>query len=271
MHLLLLIAAGAAGGFLVGLVGVGGGVVYVPVLLLSFASLGIADPVLAPLTVGTSLLCVGLASASGAVSQWRLGAVRVRVAVVTGLIAGVALTAASLLVTTQPWYDREVFQVVFGAILLYVAVRMALRANGEDEDGADGAEPGVGALAVAGASAGALAAAAGVGGGIVLVPLYHGLMRLPTRVATATSTASIVLIAAVGVVTYAALGLGADVPAGSVGYVAVPHALALAVPAMLTARAGVWAAHRVEAQWVRRTFALVAAITALQLLRDALG
>src|SRR5690606_34568376 len=202
MSLLLLIAAGAAGGFLVGLVGVGGGVVYVPVLLVYFAGLGVRDPVLAPLVVGSSLLCVGLASASGAYGQWRAGAVRGRVAVVTGLVAGVALTAVSLLVTTRPWYDRTVFQAVFGAILLGVAAQMLRRSRTDEGGAAEAARPGAGALALAGASAGALAAVAGVGGGVVLVPLYHGLLGFPTKVATATSTAAIALIAAVGVVAY---------------------------------------------------------------------
>src|SRR5690606_15500408 len=212
MAFLLLALGGALGGFLVGLVGVGGGVVYVPVLLLYFTSLGIEDPVLAPLTVGSSLLCVGLASASGAYTQWRAGAVHVRVAVVTGLIAGLTLTAASLLVTTQPWYDRDVFQVVFGLILLGVAVRMVRpRAEAGDDDALPPRRTGLGLLAVSGASAGALAAAAGVGGGIVLVPLYHGPLRLPTKEATATSTASIVVIAAIGIVTYALLGQGVAV------------------------------------------------------------
>lgn len=271
MHFLLLIAAGAAGGFLVGLVGVGGGIVYVPALLLYFAGLGIEDPVLVPLTLGSSLLCVGLASVSGAYSQWRVGAVRLRVAVVTGLIAGIALTAASLLVTTQPWYDRVAFQTVFGVILLTVAAQM-LRPSRIDEAGApEEARPGLGVLALAGASAGALAAAAGIGGGIVLVPLYHNLLRYPTKVATATSTAAIAVIAAIGVVTYAVLGLEAAVPEGAVGYVDVVHGLLLAAPAVLTARAGVWTAHRIEARWVRRAFALVAAATAVRLLWGTLA
>jgi uncharacterized membrane protein YfcA len=270
MSLLLLIAAGAAGGFLVGLVGVGGGIVYVPVLLLYFAGLGVEDPVLAPLTVGSSLFCVGLAAASGAVGQWRAGMVRLRTAAVTGLVAGVALTAAGLLVTTQPWYDRDVFQVVFGLILLGVAAQMGFPSATDEGGAAEVARPGLGVLALAGAAAGALAAAAGIGGGIALVPLYHRLLRFPTKVATATSTAAIAFIAAVGVLTYAALGMGADVPAGAVGYVDPVHALALGLPAMATAHLGVWTARRIEARWVRRLFALVAAATALRLLWDAL-
>jgi uncharacterized membrane protein YfcA len=250
---------------------VGGGIVYVPVLLVYFAGLGVEDPVLAPLTVGSSLFCVGLAAASGAVGQWRAGAVRLRVALVTGLAAGVVLTAATLLVTTRPWYDREVFQVVFGLILLGVAAQMVYGSRSEPVAGPEETRPGLGVLALAGAAAGVLAAAGGIGGGVVLVPLYHGLLRFPTKVATATSTAAIAVIAAVGVVAYAALGLGADVPPGAVGYVDVVHSLALGLPAMATAHAGVWTARRIEARWVRRLFALVAAATALRLLWDALA
>ena len=68
-----------------------------------------------------------------------------------------------------------------------------------------------------------------------------------------------------------ARGLGAPVPDGALGYVHVPYALALALPAVVTARLGVGAAHRVHVKWVRWAFAGFAGIVAVRLLWNALA
>ncbi len=267
----LLLAAGAAGGFLVGLVGVGGGIVYAPALLFFLRARGVEDPVLTPLVLGSSLLCVGAAALSGALRQWRAGAVHARVALVSGLAAAAAVTATGRLVTTRPWYDARAFAAVFGGVLLLVAVRMVWPGNrsAEVEAGAAAPRTGTALLAVAGLLAGALSVLAGVGGGTVLVPLYNGPVRLPLKTAVGTSAAAIVLVAAAGVVTYAVLGWGAPVPPGSVGYVDVGHALVLVAPALVTARWGVDVAQRVDARWIRYGFAALATAMAARLLWGA--
>lgn len=275
---LLIFAAGLAGGFIAGMVGVGGGVIFSPVLLLTLQSTGVTDPVLTPLTLGSSLLCTLAASASGAVSQWRRGAVALRTAVAAGGAAALAVTLMTVFVTTQPDYDRQVFRVVLGCVLLIVVARMLLT-EAQRSDGEKPPDPpdfGEGrrslpALGGVGALAGTLASAAGIGGGVVLVPAFSRLVRLPMLTAAGTSTLSIVWISLVGVIVYTVRGLGADVPPGALGYVCWPYALALAVPALFTARLGVRTAHRIDVRWVRRTFALLAFVIACRLLWASLA
>ena len=56
MQLLILLGAGATAGFVAGLIGVGGGVIFTPVLLVYLQQMG-TDPVLLPkLTIGSSLV-----------------------------------------------------------------------------------------------------------------------------------------------------------------------------------------------------------------------
>lgn len=271
--LAVLVLAGAAGGVLVGLIGVGGGIVYAPALFFVLRAEGVMDPVLTPLVLGSSLLCVGVASASGAVSQHRRGAVHVRAAAVSGLAASVAVAAVGRLVTTRPWYDERAFAGVFAAVLLLVAAQMVWpRAGSADvEAGRVAVRATAGRLVGGGLLAGALSALAGVGGGTVLVPLFNGLVRLPLRTAIGTSAAAIVLVAAAGVATYAVLGWGAAVPPGAVGYVSVVHSLALVAPAVVTARWGVALVHRVRVGRIRLAFAAFAALMAGRLLWEAFG
>ena len=269
--LFVLLLVGAIGGFLAGLVGVGGGIIFGPALFFTYQAAGIEDPVLTPLTLGTSLLCTFAASASGTVSQVQAGAVDRRTALVVGAIAAVAVVLSTRFVSTQPWYDKTWFQLLLGVLLLVVVVRMLTSRDRADTLSTAGAQRGWGRLAATGAGAGAVSALAGVGGGVVLVPAFSGLMRLPMKVASGTSTAAITLITAVGVATYAVLGQGVAVPDGALGYVDWRGAAALALPAVVTARLGVTTAHRINVRSVRLSFAAFAAVVAARLLWNALG
>lgn len=271
--LFVLLGAGAAAGFVAGLVGVGGGIIFTPVLLVYLQQTGVAPALVPKLTIGSSLVCTLLAALASARHQRRQGAVAPSVAGWVGASSAVAVVLMTSLVTTQPWYDATRFQAVFASLLLIVAVRMALA----PDPAADAAPSSAGASVRArwqplfgiGSAAGAVATAAGVGGGIVLVPAYHRLLRLPIHRAVGTSSATIVLISAAGIVSYAVLGEGADVPATAIGYVDA-RALLLALPALGTARLGVRTAHRLPTRPLRLLFAALAAFVALRMLYAAL-
>ncbi len=272
MDILLLLFAGAVGGFIAGLVGVGGGIIFGPVLFFYFQGQGIHDPILTPLTLGTSLLCTFFAALSGAIAQHRMKAIDWRTAGVAGGFAAVTVTVLTLFVTTKPWYSKEEFQIVLGVVLVAVVVRMLLKTDRQGSSlSVEGARRKTGFLALIGAGAGAIAAAAGVGGGVIMVPAFNGLVRLPLKVSSGTSTAAITLITLTGVLVYALRGLGADVPATAAGYVDMRNALLLGVPAILTARIGVFVAHRVAVRWVRYSFAMFAGTVAAKMIWSALG
>ena len=270
--LLFLAGAGLAGGFIAGLIGVGGGIVFAPVLFFYFQSTGVAAHVVTPLALGTSLLCTLVAALASAIFQYREQTIDVRIAVVVGIFSAVAVQLATRFVTTAPWYNGTAFQVVFGLVLTMVAVRMvwpnqAKPGGPRRTSGKEKSPPSRWAgFAVTGAAAGAISAAAGVGGGVVLVPAYTGLFHLPMHRAVGTSSATIVFIAMAGVVGYAAAGW--DVPTAGLmlGYVDVRRALVLSVPAVLAARLGVAVAHRIDTRALKRCFAALAAFVAARLL-----
>lgn len=268
--LLILLLVGAVGGFVAGLVGVGGGVIFGPALFFSLQAAGVEDPVLTPLTLGSSLLCTFAASASGTVGQFRADSVDRRTALVAGGFAAVAVVLTGRFVATQPWYDKDTFQVLLAVLLGVVVVRMVRQRARAEAASADSGRRGPGVLAAIGAAAGSLAALAGIGGGVVLVPMFNSVVRLPMKVASGTSTAAITIITAVGVATYVILGLGQPVPDGALGYVDWRGAAALAVPAVVTARLGVSTAHRVNVRAIRLSFAAVAAVVAVRLVWNVL-
>lgn len=269
MDVALLVVTGVAGGFVGGLVGVGGGLIFAPVLFFYFQAIGIQPEFVAPLTIGTSLLSTLVVALSSAYFQYQKKVVVTRIALFVGGSSVVSVFLMTRFVTTQPWYDTDVFQIVFSVVLLVVVIRMIqpMRRTVEADDSAD-LESGMRPLAwfASGTVAGTISAAVGVGGGIVMVPMYNNLLRLPIHRAAGTSSATIVLISLVGVLSYIGLGWGSAVTETSVGFVDLSRAMMLSLPAAVTARLGVYVAHRINRLMLRRSFAMVALLVAVRLL-----
>jgi len=260
VNILILGAAGVVGGFVAGLLGVGGGIIFAPVLFFFYSATGVDPDLVAPLTLGTSLLCTLVTALAGTITHRGAG------------LIGRRVIAMTLFVTTQPWYSGRVFQIVLAAILLLAVYRMVTGKRPKRTSGwRDRLRTGTPFLALTGAAAGSVASAAGVGGGIVLVPAYNQLLRLPLKTATATSLATIILISLSGVVMYVVTGLGTETLPTSVGYVDFGQAVWMVVPALLTARLGVKAAERVNVKLIRYSFAGLAVLVAGRLLWRAFG
>ncbi len=272
VHLVLLVAAGLGGGFVAGLFGVGGGIVFAPVLFFYYQEIGVSPEALAPLTIGSSLFCTMITAAASAWVQYGKKAVVPRVSVIVGLFSAAIVLVMTRWITTRPWYDGEAFQIVFSIVLLALVVRMVVRFESEPEkDVFDPQRLGGGMLAGTGTAAGAIASAAGVGGGVVLVPAYNHFLRLPMHIATGTSSATIVFISLAGILAYGWLGQEANTPELTLGYVDAIRGLFLAVPATFTARLGVRTAHRLNQRMLQLLFAALAGIVALRLLWDVVA
>lgn len=251
---ILMIAGGAAAGVFGSLLGLGGGILIVPLLTLGFG-LELRE------AVGVSLVSVIMTSSAAAgvylerrVADLRLG---MRLELFTAIGALVGGLIAFLV-------DERWLSVLFAGLLIYVAVSMLRsRSPAEVEPGPDGRPYEVRnvPLGVAGATgAGVVSALLGVGGGVVKVPLMHLAMGVPLRVATATSNLMVGITAAAGAVIY--LVRGEIDP-----YVAGPTAIGVFLGASLGSRI----AHRVDLRILRWLFVIVLLYTAIQILMRALA
>lgn len=280
---LLLIAGGMATGLFGSLLGLGGGVLLVPLLTFGFG-LPVRE------AVGVSLVCVIVTSGASAavfldrrIANLRLGMVLELFTAVGALIGG---TIAFLL-------DERLLAGLFSVLLVYTAVTM-LRSRSARSSAAGG-PPGSAAAddgpeaapstrvtsasrlvagmsgpdyrvqaplagAAGGVGAGVVSALLGIGGGLVMVPVMHVAMRVPLRVATATSNLMIGVTASTSAVVYLLRG-GID------AYAAGPAAIGV----FLGAAVGSRIAHRVDVRALRLLFAAVLGYTAILMLRRALG
>lgn len=261
----LLLATGVVAGTLAGLLGIGGGIVIVPVLFHLFGWLGIDDSVRMHLAVGTSLSTIIATALRSAYSHHRRGAVDVELLRAWALpaLAGVVLAA---------WIagrsSGRVLEGIFGVVALSVAFHMALgketwRLAATPPTGAAGA-----ALAF---GVGGLSVLMGLGAGTLGVPTLT-LLGAPIHRAVGTAAGLGVLIAVPGTLGFAWAGLGAPGrPPLSLGYVNL-IGFALIVPAtVLTAPLGARFAHSIGRTTLRRAFALFLSLTSLRMLHDLLG
>ena len=271
---LLMIGGGVAAGAFGSLLGLGGGVLIVPLLTLGFG-LPLRE------AVGVSLICVIMTSSAAAgvflerhLANLRLG-MTLELFTATGALVGASI---AFLISDQ------VLSLLFGLLLLYVAFTMARARTVEpsmvemlpmpDPSGTAAAEPAarpatvldrlsgdgyrvrnLGPGIVGATGAGVASALLGIGGGIVKVPLMHLAMGVPLRIATATSNMMIGVTAAASVIIYAIHG-GIDV------YVAGPTAIGVFVGATAGSRLG----HRVDLRYLRLLFVVVLLYTAVEML-----
>lgn len=193
MELLLLTVAGFAAGALGAMFGIGGGVLLVPVLVLVFG-IPMAD------AVPASLMCVVANSCAAAASyvEKRLSDVRLALVLELATVSGAILGGFAALYATP-----SAVYLVFGCFALYVGSQMIL-ARSRAQDMAETYEPQNYGVGISGSFvAGGLSALLGVGGGPLKVPLMAYGMKIPFKVATATSNLMIGVTGAASVAVYA--------------------------------------------------------------------
>jgi uncharacterized protein len=291
---LLLLAAGAGAGLFGSLLGLGGGILIVPLLTLAFGL-----PLLE--AVGVSLICVIVTSgaASGVYLERRVA--NLRLGMTLELFTAIGAMVGGLIAFLL---DARVIELIFTGLLTYVAVTMARRrepsqapasttggAAGAVGEGAtpDGGPSGAGpadadpqpsaiqtfldrlsgpdyrirrfGLGIVGSLvAGVASALLGIGGGLVKVPVMHVVMGVPLRVATATSNLMIGITASASAIIYLLRG-GID------PYAAAPTAIGVFIGASIGSRI----ASRINLGLLRGLFVAILLYTAWQMLQRAIA
>ncbi|MER3417657.1 MAG: hypothetical protein C4343_00695, partial [Chloroflexota bacterium] len=250
------------------LLGLGGGILIVPLLTLGFG-LPVRE------AVGVSLVCVIVTSSAAAAVYLERHVANLRLGMTLELFTAVGAGVGGIVAFVV---EERVIAALFTALLVYTAWSMARPgAATVDEAVTPVAPPSAGdfrsslngagyvvrrlpAGMVGAFFAGIMAALLGVGGGLVKVPVMHLVMGVPLRVATATSNLMIGVTATAGAVVYLARG-GID------PFVAGPTAIGVFFGAALGSRA----AHRIDVRTLRLLFMLVLGYTALQMGRRVLA
>lgn len=254
------LTTGALSGVLAGLLGIGGGVVIVPVLILMFSYQGMPAEWVPHLAVGTSLATIVGTGAASVRAHHHRGAVRwdlVR-ALAPGIVIGAGFGALS-----AGWLPADWLKRIFALFLLLVGYRMIRHHSGQQRVGRLPAPPGL--LAV-GTGIGTLSSLVGIGGGSLTVPfLSRSGIAMPSAVATASACG--VPLALVGACGFALMGWGhAGLPDASTGFVYWPAVACIWLTSVPTAPLGARLAHSLPVGQIKRLFGLLLLLVAVRLI-----
>lgn len=253
------IAASVAGGLIAGLLGVGGGIVLVPVMFWMFSVIRFPEDIASKMAVATSLTTILFTSISSMNAHRKRGAVdfdllrRWAPFLALGALSG-GLAAGYL--------KGDVLTGVFGTVGILVAINLSIPRT----------------LVIAGhlpplpvqwslaTINGFISSLMGIGGGTLGVPSLAA-FSFPIHRAVGTASAFGLVIAIPAVVGFVISGWSIPGrPPLSLGYVSLAAAAIIIPVTMLFAPLGARLAHSLEPKWVKRAFALFLAITALKML-----
>lgn len=255
---LMYLAVGLIAGLLAGLLGVGGGLIIVPMLVFCFIKQGVAPEVLMHLALGTSLASIIFTSISSALSHHRRGAVAWDIVrrIVFGILIG---TFLGTMVASR--LSTGFLQAFFCLFLYAVATQMILNKKPK----ASREMPGNVGMFGVGNVIGVASALVGIGGGTLSVPFMIW-CNVAAHRAIGTSAAIGFPIAVAGALGYIVNNLQATgLPAYSLGYVYLPALLFIVCFSVLTAPLGARLAHALPVDKLKRIFALFLYVVATRM------
>ena len=254
------LALGVAVGFLAGLLGIGGGMLTVPVFVFIFAAQAFPAEHLMHFALGTGMATIVFTSAASLAAHHRRAAVdwAVARAMAPGIVAG---SFGSAFVAA--YVPTRALAAVFAVFLLIASAQMLFPPR------LAGARrlPGRAGLCAAGAAIGAVSAILAAGGAFLSVPFLTG-CKVPLHRAIGTAAANGFPIAVAGALGYVLQGLRAEtpLPAGSLGFVYLPAFFLVVTASVPMAPLGARLAHRMPVRPLRAVFAILLALLALRML-----
>lgn len=260
-----LVLIGAFAGIIAGMLGVGGGIVLVPAFLHTFTTLGYDGPQIMQVCLATSLATIVFTSVRSMRGHAAKGAVDFEIlrtwgpGIAIGAIVGVIVAGG---IKSTP------LMILFGVLGTVVGLYLGF---GHDEWRLGDRMPkGVG-RAVTSTLIGFFSVLMGIGGGSFGVPLMR-LHGMPIHRAVGTASGFGLMIAVPSVIGFLLTGwTSPGRPPLTIGFVNLPAFLVVIGVTMVTTTWGVRLAHAMNPKPLKQAFAVFITLTALNMLRKALG
>lgn len=259
LELSIYLITGAIVGIAAGLLGIGGGLLIVPVLSTVFLYfLGTSEVV--HIAIGTSLATIIITSLSSVRAHHKKHNA-VRWDIFKLLSAGVLL-GAFIGGWSSQFVASDVLGKIFGFLELLIAINMLLALKPSPHRQL----PGMVGNSAAGSVIGGLSSLVGVGGGTLTTP-YLVWNNISMHQAIATSTAVSLPVAIAGTIGYFIAGLDAtNLPAYASGYIYWPAFFGIVIASYFTAPIGAKLAHQLPVKLLKRIFGIFLIFLAIKML-----
>lgn len=251
---------GIFAGLMAGLLGIGGGLIVVPVLAWLFTLHGtVGGEHLMQVAVGTSLATIILTSIGSVWKHHEKRAVdwyvvrRILLGLVIGSVAGSYLAH---------YLPSNVLKKLFGTLEILIALQMAFGRQPAPHRQL----PALPGMTTAGSGIGILSSIMGMGGGAISTPFFVW-CNVPIRNAIATSAAIGLPAAIAGTTAYIITGYGlTGLPEMSLGYVYLPAWLGIGVMSILFAKVGASLTHRLPIPVLKKIFSILLIVLGVKML-----
>ncbi|MCB1072587.1 MAG: sulfite exporter TauE/SafE family protein [Chlamydiales bacterium] len=250
---------GILAGLLSGLLGIGGGIVTIPLLLLAFTQIGVPSVEVMHLAIGTSLAAMVFNTLSASYSHYKKGGVLFHivkpmgVGIVIGAIFGALIARFA---------SSSFLQIFFGIFETLLGIRFLLP---EPKITKEKKLPPFWGLSLISLAVTTLSTMLGIGGGIVNVPILTH-FNIPVKKAIGTSSALSFLIALFGAFFFLLVGMHSTRVNDSVGYVYIPAFLVISVISFFIAPFGAKLAHILPTKILKRIFGLALLVAGLMMI-----
>jgi uncharacterized membrane protein YfcA len=264
--IIALVFIGIVGGFLSGLVGIGGGIIFIPILDFYFKSQGIEGQDLVRFILANSFLTVIFAGIVSTLRQYKADNFFLKEILLTALPALISGLALSYLITKFDWYSESAFKWLFVIMLLLVSFRFFFKTRSLVKRPKEGRIN----FLMTGLLTGLASALSGLGGGIIMIPAFTSFMGLSMKKASSISVGVIPILLLPMAIYYAVSDTAVELFSMQWGFLVPFVVLPMVCGILIGAPFGVMTGHKINNRKLEIIFAVIALVILVKYLIELL-
>ena len=279
---LWLLLLGSFGGLLAGLLGVGGGMLFIPVITSYLHQYDISSAEMVKFTLANSIALVFMSGVSGTFRQIKMGTWQWKQSLTIGIPGAISNYFMTQAIQDGDWYQKDIFQGVFLGFLglsilnmIFGKSKSSLPKNGKGNPQIkEQSTPYQFSLIqdwpsmLVGIFAGTIVALSGLGGGIIMVPLFLIILKKSMHSATALSLSIVPILSISALIKYISITPNHQVSSYQTGYLLWIMLIPMLLGVIFFSSLGQKIATKVPVVWLRVIFALLSAFILVKTLLE---
>lgn len=267
IDLIILIIAGALGGFLSGLLGIGGGVIFIPFLDYFLGAIGYKDEELVKFILANSLFIIIFTGLISSYKHYKLKNFHPKAILYTVFPAVVSSQIFTILNNKYNFYSENIFSVVFISLMIYIFFKMAFAKEMHMDGEVTSTDASTRKYGIVGFFTGLVSAMSGLGGGAVMIPMFTHYMKLGIKTANSISVGTMPLFVLPLAISYLnSTPVVSNSPAWEIGYMNFSIVLPMIAGVILLAPLGVKTAQKVSSKTLSVIFAMVILVNIVKMI-----